>query len=364
VSLKIQYVLAVALGAAGCGDGGTGGGGAGGTAAGGTTSDAGPGGAGGSGNGGEIAGGSGGQGSGGTPTGGAVGGAGGGGGTPAGGSGGGPVGGTPQGGSGGQAQGGSGGEPVGGTPQGGSGGGPVGGTPQGGAGGDIPQGGSGGGGAGGAVVPETLDCDEFCLVYHAECAGYFALRSTCDILCPAIGAGIDAAMPVHIETFERADLNCRQGLATQSCGQMYACMNDDDGLNAIGDGATIRYEGILNGEPVDLRSDSAWLMVGTKADGAPGDLEAIFEAGGVVYSIEMNDFLADWDPVAMDETILENNKVDRTTEVERIRLRVQSIDVQSLELDGAVDFTATLSDPDLPAGTSEINLTVTGSLHQ
>jgi hypothetical protein len=358
VSPKIQYVLAVALVAAGCGGGGSDGGG-GGAAAGGATVDAGPGGAGGSGNGGQNAGGSGGQGNGGTPVGGASGGAGGGGGTPEGGSGGGPVGGTPQGGNGGTPQGGNGGEPVGGTPQGGSGG-----TPQGGSGGELPQGGSGGGGAGGAVVPATLDCDEFCLVYHAECAGYFALRSTCDILCPAIGAGLEAAMPVHVETFERADLNCRQGLATQTCGQMYGCMNDDDGLNAIGEGATIRYEGILNGEPVDLRADDAWLMVGTKADGTPGDLEAIFEAGGVVYSIEMNDFLADWDPVAMDEAILENNKVDRTTEVERIRLRVQSIDVQSLELDGPVDFTATLADPALPAGTSEINLTVTGSLHR
>ncbi|MCK6575027.1 hypothetical protein L6V77_28485 [Myxococcota bacterium] len=274
------------------------------------------------------------------------------GGDPTGGSGG--TGGT--GGSGGSV-GGAGGEPVGGSTGGNAGGEPVGGG-QGGAGGG--QGGSGGGGSGGEPVPATLDCDELCLVYHAECAGYFALVSTCDILCPAIAAGLEAG--AHVETYQSADENCREGLAAQSCGQMYACMNDDDGLSAIGDGADIRYEGILNGEPIDLRTNEAWIFVGTKAEGTPGDLEAIFEVGGVVYAIEMNDFLADWDPAVMDPVILENNKVDLTTEVERIRLRVQSIDVAALSTDGPVSFTATLSDPDLPPGTSEVNLSVTGSL--
>ena len=143
---------------------------------------------------------------------------------------------------------------------------------------------------------------------------------------------------------------------------MYGCINDDDGLSAIGGGADIRYEGILNGAPIDLRTNDAWIFVGTKNAGTPGDLEAIFEVGGVVYSIEMNDIFADWDPAAMDPAVLENNRVDLTTEVERIRLRIASIDAEALSMNGPVSFTATLSDPNLPPGTSEINLSVAGSL--
>jgi hypothetical protein len=355
-NLSLRGILVGAMLASACGGGDGGGGSTGGTSAG----DAGPsggsaGGAGGEAGGGQITGGStggggGGGSTGGDPVGGSAGGsAGGSTGGSAGGSGGEPVGGDPVGGS----AGGGGGEPVGGDPVGGS----TGGNAGGGGGGGEPV---GGGGGGGEPVPETLDCDEFCLVYHASCAGYFALVSTCDILCPAIAAGLDAGL--HVETFQTADENCREGLAAQSCGQMYACMNDDDGLSAIGDGADVRYEGILNGEPIDLSTNEAWLFVGTKAEGTPGDLEAIFEAGGVVYSIEMNDFLADYDPAVMDPVILENNKVDLTTEVERIRLRVQSIEVAALSTNGPVSFTATLADPDLPPGTSEINLSITGSL--
>ncbi len=358
VNMSLRGVLVGAMLVSACGGGGDGGGATGGS----PTGDAGPGGGGGEpvgGSGGQITGGSGGGSGGSTGGGGATGGSGGSTGGAAGGE---PVGGDTggsggNGGNGGEPAGGSGGEPVGGSTGGNAGGEPVGGG-QGGAGGG--QGGSGGGGSGGEPVPATLDCDELCLVYHAECAGYFALVSTCDILCPAIAAGLEAG--AHVETYQSADENCREGLAAQSCGQMYACMNDDDGLSAIGDGADIRYEGILNGEPIDLRTNEAWIFVGTKAEGTPGDLEAIFEVGGVVYSIEMNDFLADWDPAVMDPVILENNKVDLTTEVERIRLRVQSIDVAALSTDGPVSFTATLSDPDLPPGTSEVNLSVTGSL--
>lgn len=354
VNMSLRGVLVGAMLVSACGGGGGGGESAGGSPAG----DAGPGGGG---SGGEPVGGSGGQ-----ITGGSGGGSGGSGGSTGGAAGGEPVGGDTggsggsggSGGNGGEPAGGNGGEPVGGSTGGNAGGEPVGGG-QGGSGGGG-QGGSGGGGSGGEPVPAALDCDELCLVYHAECAGYFALVSTCDILCPAIAAGIEAG--VHVETYQSADENCREGLASQSCGQMYACMNDDDGLSAIGEGADIRYEGILNGEPIDLRTNEAWIFVGTKAEGTPGDLEAIFEVGGVVYSIEMNDFLADWDPAVMDPVILENNKVDLTTEVERIRLRVQSIDVAALSTDGPVSFTATLSDPDLPPGTSEINLSVTGAL--
>ena len=210
-------------------------------------------------------------------------------------------------------------------------------------------------------VPDTLDCAALCDTFQTECPSTFALRATCPVICQTIVDGIVG--PAHPETYTRADLLCRLGLFHTDCDQIYGCLMDsNDGISAYGDRATIRYNGLVGGAPVDLRSNAAFMAVGTKADGSPGDFDTAFEVGGVTYVMSLNNFAPDW--LADPATVINNRATLKTTApLGYVRLRVTDIRTNDFSLNGRVDLDLMLSDP-ADATIGQIELTISGALRQ
>ena len=252
--------------------------------------------------------------------------------------------------------GGMGGEPApgGSPPSGGAGGQPMpGGMPMGG----MPMGGE-------PAPPVGLDCDALCLGFEADCPGHFARRETCAANCTSIVSG--ASGNVHPATYQRAAGVCEEAGRTLDCNGIYACISDnDDGLTAFGSLATVDYRGIVDGVAINVDAADAWVAVGTKRDGTPGDLEFVFVHQGAVYVLELNDFVTDFLP-GRDVADLVGLRAELVRDMANVNLRIRAATVDAFALDGRFDITLTLRDEDaaIPAATTQVIVHVTGTLQQ
>jgi hypothetical protein len=115
----------------------------------------------------------------------------------------------------------------------------------------------------------------------------------------------------------------------------------------------VRITGEAEGEQLDLATDDGVAVIGTKADGAPGDLEIIFEIDGDFYVLQFDDLA-----IALPGDVLPDNRIDLERAAGRVRLEFGTTTVEALDLTGAFTVRAV---GQTDAGGTDITIEVSGT---
>lgn len=199
----------------------------------------------------------------------------------------------------------------------------------------------------------TVDCPTVCTRFEMECAQAFTVRGDCDD-CDNLVEGLMGVE--HRETFVRSAAVCAQGASTGDCRALYACVSDNDGLNAYGDSWTVSLQGELNGEAINIEVADAWGTVGTKGStGGPSDLEVIFEHQGTFWVMVFDDLAVEAENAPLD---VAEFPIKLRNAQNRLVFATGEIQINSFDLNGEVAIRA---GADLEMDMGSLSIQVNGS---
>lgn len=135
------------------------------------------------------------------------------------------------------------------------------------------------------AAPERpqIDCAAVCTLFDDRCAQSRWVFGDCGPRCAPLAL---LASRLDRPRMQRSVALCAEAVARQHCHHLSACLSDDDGLLAVGDGFEVE---VILPDGAALRVADAVVVVGAKGDGGPSDLEAFFTVDETFYALVFDD---------------------------------------------------------------------------